>query len=230
MRTIYLLLLMLGFKAAYAHNPDISSMMIYEQNGKTILLIKSSLTAFEGEVDYLYGKDAYKTPEEFIKLVAEHFQKNCSLIADGKRVNFTNVQVQLGHETNLFAELEDFPKSISALYVKNSFFKDMPNNKCELIIITNGLPQEQYILNQENKQEVTLQVADKKWGVVLEQEGFNLYSGFLIGAALLLIITLISFVLIKRKRLITDQKKLNKKEGILGEDFSFHSQRFIAQN
>ncbi len=65
MKIIYLLIFLLGFKAAYAHNPDLSSMMIYEQNGKSILLIKSSLTAFDGEVEYHFGKDAYKTPEEF---------------------------------------------------------------------------------------------------------------------------------------------------------------------
>ena len=56
MKTIYLIIFLLGFKAVYAHNPDLSSLMIYEQNGKSILLIKSSLTAFEGEVDYIFGK------------------------------------------------------------------------------------------------------------------------------------------------------------------------------
>ena len=50
--------------------------MIYEQNGKSILLIKSSLTAFEQEIIYLYVKDSYKTPQEFHLLVIKHFKKN----------------------------------------------------------------------------------------------------------------------------------------------------------
>ena len=56
MKALYLIIFLFGFKAVYAHNPDLSSLMIYEQNGKSILLIKSSLTAFEGEVNYIFGK------------------------------------------------------------------------------------------------------------------------------------------------------------------------------
>ena len=160
MKTVYLIIFLLGFKAAFAHNPDIASLMIYEQNGKSILLIKSSLTAFEGEVDYIFGKDSYKTPEEFNQLVIQHFQKNCFVIANGDTIKFTNIQVQLGHETNLFAELENVPKTINSFYVSNTLFKDMPNNQCELILTLNGLPQKQYILDKSNQQEVNLKVEE----------------------------------------------------------------------
>jgi hypothetical protein len=54
----------------YAHSPDLSSLMIYEENGKTFLVIKSSIAAFEGEVVYLYGKESYKTPQEFNELAS----------------------------------------------------------------------------------------------------------------------------------------------------------------
>jgi hypothetical protein len=46
---------------------------------KYILQITSSLSAFEGEIDYLYSKGAYKQQEDFIKLVVDHFNKNVFL-------------------------------------------------------------------------------------------------------------------------------------------------------
>lgn len=199
MKTVYLIIFLLGFKAVYAHNPDVASLMIYEQNGKPILLLKSSLTAFEAEVDYIFGKGAYKTPEEFNQLVKQHFQKNCIMMADGDTIQFTNMQVQLGHETNLFAELENVPKSIQSFYVSNTVFKDMHNNKCELIITLNGLPQKQYILDTGNQQEVMLATENNTWVVAEAAKAFSLTSTFLIGLAVLLIASSIAFVAIKRK-------------------------------
>ena len=53
---VFLFLFWLSVKGL-AHNPDISSLMIYEQNRKYFFAIKSSLTAFEGEVDYHFNKN-----------------------------------------------------------------------------------------------------------------------------------------------------------------------------
>jgi len=197
MKTINLILLMLGFNVIYAHNPDISSLMIYEQNGKNILLIKSSLTAFEGEVDYVFGKNAYKTPEEFNQLVIQHFQKNCFIISDGDTIKCSNIQVQLGHETNLFAELDNVPNTINSLYVKCALFQDMHHNQCELILTLNGLPQKQYILNNDNQQEVRLKAENNEWVVFETAKPFYLNSIFLTGAAFLLLVSII--IAIKRQ-------------------------------
>ena len=163
------------------------------------MLIKSSLTAFEGEIDYIFGKGAYKTPEEFKELVLEHFQKKCLVIANGDTLTFSNIQVQLGHETNLFVELDGVPKSIKTLYLSNALFKDMQNNKCELILTLNGLPQKQHILDNGNQHEVTLKVENGQW---VSQEASNrddLLPYFLIGAAVLLIVVVIAIV--KRRKL-----------------------------
>lgn len=59
-------LLLLCTGVVHAHQPDLSNIMIFEQNGKNLLMIRSALTAFEGEVDFHYKKGAYKTPEAFI--------------------------------------------------------------------------------------------------------------------------------------------------------------------
>ena len=165
-KSIFLMIGMVFFTPfLFAHSPDLSSMMIYEQNGKYFLAIKSSLTAFEGEIDYHYNKNAYKTPEEFQQLVSQHFQKNCLLFINNDTIKFIHPTVVLGHETTVFAELLNVPDKFNSLYVRNTVFKDMPNNMCELILTLKGLPQKQYILTNENKQEVKLSVENDNWEV-----------------------------------------------------------------
>lgn len=174
----------------YAHSPDLSSLMIYEENGKTFLVIKSSIAAFEGEVVYLYGKESYKTPQEFNELAIEYFQENCFVAINNETIKFINPQIQLGHETTLFAELQHIPKQINSIYVKNTLFKDMPNNLCELILILKGLPQKQYILNNNSRHEVKLKLEKNKWSIE-ERSNANVTSNKFI-----LIGSIISFIFV----------------------------------
>lgn len=162
-RYLSLAMLLFCFRAGWAHQPDLSSLMIYEQNGKSILLIKSSLTAFEGEIDYLYPKDSYKTPQEFQQLVINHFQKNCTVIINGEEIKFANPQVILGHETTLVAELVNRPQTIKSIYLKNELFKDISNSVCEVIFTLNGLPQKQFILGSNLYLDAKLTVENGKW-------------------------------------------------------------------
>ena len=199
MRIVQLIIFLLCFEAVSAHTPDLASLMIYNQNGKSILVIKSALTAFEGEVDYIFGKEAYKTPEEFNQLVLQHFQKNCVIIANGDTLKFSNLQVQLGHETNLFAELDNVPKTIESFYVSNTFFQDMNNNQCELILALNGYSQEQYVLNNENIHAVKLEMAGNKWVVDETTDTLNLAPGLLLGLAALSIAAILVLAIISRK-------------------------------
>ncbi len=174
----------------YAHSPDLSSLMIYEENGKTFLVIKSSIAAFEGEVVYLYGKESYKTPQEFNELAIEYFKENCFVAINNETITFINPQIQLGHETTLFAELQHIPKQINSIHVKNTLFKDMPNNLCELILILKGLPQKQYILNNNSRHEVKLKLEKNKWSIE-ERSNTNVTSNKFI-----LIGSIISFIFV----------------------------------
>lgn len=176
----------------FAHSPDLSSMMIYEQNGKTFIVIKSSLTAFEEVVVYHYGKDSYKTPQEFNKLAIKHFIKSCFVVINNDDITFTNLQIQLGHETTLFAELENVPKNITTYYVKNIMFEDMPNNQCELILSHKDLPQKQVILNNENTHEVQFRIENNKWEIEeISIMGKNMF--IVIGSILFVIFIAIVF-------------------------------------
>ena len=187
----------------FAHSPDLSSMMIYEQNGKYFLAIKSSLTAFEGEIDYHYNKNAYKTPEEFQQLVSQHFQKNCLLFINNDTIKFIHPTVVLGHETTVFAELLNVPDKFNSLYVRNTVFKDMPNNMCELILTLKGLPQKQYILTNENKQEVKLSVENDNWEVEETNASFFKSSNLLLWSLLFLSVLVVVAIAVWRKKNIS---------------------------
>jgi len=174
--------------------------MIYEQNGKYFVVIKSSLIAFEGEVDYLFGKNAYRTPEEFQLLVIKHFQNNCLVIINDETFKLSNPKVLLGHETTVFAELLNAQSKFNSVYVKNTLFKDMNNNMSELILTLKGLPQKQYILNNSNKHEVKLALENNNWTVVKAMNSYYETQYLLFGLALLLIVALVVIKTIRRKK------------------------------
>ena len=134
--------------------------------------ITSSLTAFEGEVDYLFGKDSYKTPEAFRELVIQHFKKNTVLKINGEEMAFVNPLVILGHETKLVSEVAAMPADVHSLYLKSAMFRDMPHNQSAVILLGEALPVQQYVLNKENEQELLLQKEGDNWQVGEAKKSF----------------------------------------------------------
>lgn len=199
MKSIYLTLLLLFANGAKAHQPDLSNLMIYEQNGRYFLAIKSSLTAFEGEIDYLFGSNAYKTPEAFQQLVIRHFQKNCFVIIDGDTMRFVNPQVMLGHETTLFAEMMNIPDKPNSIHIRNTVFKDMPSNMCEIILSLKGINQKQYILENANRHEVKFKSENNSWMIVENKHSVLTTSYLFIGTGLL-VVALIVFTISRKKK------------------------------
>jgi hypothetical protein len=201
MKPIYFIVLMLLVKVVHAHQPNLSNLMIYEQNGKYLLLIKTSLSAFEGEVDFQYNKNAYKNPEEFKQLVSKHFQKTCLLIMNNDTVKFINPYVILGHETTIFAELINVPKNITTIYTENHVFKDIQGSLSELIVLLNGLPKKQYILNKENNYIVKLKLENKTW--IVEETTNTVFgnSKFILWGLLTISIFGIGFLMISKKNI-----------------------------
>jgi len=202
MKFLNVLIFMSMASLVHAHSPDLSNLMIYEQNGKCFLLIKSSLTAFAGEVDFHFKKNAYKTPEEFEQLVIKHFKRNCIVAINGDAIELSNAQVKLGHETTLFAELINPPQKIESYYIRNTFFKDMPSNQCELVLTTKDLPQKQFIFNNENNQEVNLRVENKQW--VVEKAATSIFQkpNPLLWAGIFSTICIVAIAVIKKGNII----------------------------
>ncbi len=201
MKPILLLFTLCCFQAVFAHQPALSSLMIYEQNGKYRLIVKSSLSAFDGEINFLYGKNAYKTPAEFQKLVIAHFQKNCSVVVNNTPIRLANPYVNLGHETTFWAELPNFPNSAETVFVKNTSFEDMPGNLCELILAIPKLPQYQYILHEGNNHAVELNLKNNSWTVAEhKQEVFISLAEFSGGILCLLIIAAVVWTFFSKPR------------------------------
>lgn len=148
-----------------AHQPDVSSTMLIEQeNGTWILQIRASLTAFEYEVHTLFGKDSYKTPEEFNALVIKHLQKSIKIKCDQDvKVVLKNGFVKLGHETNVVFEVIGVPKSFKKLEIQNSSFKDIHHNQSALVVNKKGFEKQQFILNNENRHTAALNVLSNKF-------------------------------------------------------------------
>lgn len=137
---------------ASAHQPDISTTMLAEQeDGSWILQIKASLTAFEYEVHTTYGKDSYKTPEEFNALVIRHLLANISIdFGDAGQAKLTDGFVKLGHETNAIFHVTGIPKTIHKTTIVNRSFKDIHDNQSALIILKKDFQKKQFNLDASN--------------------------------------------------------------------------------
>ncbi len=135
------------------HDPLYSnSILIEHDDGSWVLQINSALTAFEHEVHTNYGKDSYKTPEEFNNLVIQHSLKNLSFKINSKNtVNFKNGYVKLGHEASVVFEVVGIPEKVTEILFTNSSFKDIHNNQNAFIILKKGFKKQRFILNDKNK-------------------------------------------------------------------------------
>lgn len=185
---------------SHAHSPDLSSLVLSKTtDGKYVMQITSSLTAFEGEVDYLFGKDSYKTPDDFRDLVIKHFRKNVSFLINGKSLEFVNPEVILGHETKLVAEVKDVPGNINTIDLKNSMFKDMSRNETVVMMIGEDFPNRQYTLNNKNSQHIALEAKNRIWSNI-DSTGFKLKAKNIYLLVLLALAIPFVYFLARRKK------------------------------
>ena len=195
---ILIVLFLFRFLPSFAHQPDLSTMMLYQdEQGRSYLQIYGALTAFEGEIDYIYSEKSYKTPEQFKQLVLKHFKKNVFFIVNSNdTLRLERPQVILGHETKVVCEVFGFPKKINELMIKNSMFIDIPNNQSLVILLQKGLPVQQFKLNNSNQQQVNLKLTNGNWELVnLDQYKFNYW-------VVIIVISLVflgSFILYKKR-------------------------------
>ena len=191
-------LFLFRFLPSFAHQPDLSTMMLYQdEQGRSYLQIYGALTAFEGEIDYIYSEKSYKTPEQFKQLVLKHFKKNVFFIINSNdTLRLERPQVILGHETKVVCEVFGFPKKINELMIKNTMFIDIPNNQSLVILLQKGLPVQQFKLNNSNQQQVNLKLTNGNWELVnLDQYKFNYW-------VVIIVISLVflgSFMLYKKR-------------------------------
>ena len=188
--------------SCFAHQPDISTSVFSKtKEGKHILQITSALTAFEGEIDFIYAKNAYKTPEEFKTVVSKYFEKNVVLIVNGNdTLKLSKPLVLLGHETKLVVEIVNMPNTVKSIYYKNQMFKDMPHNQMAVIMLTDDFPKEQYVLNNANNQSINLQLNQGVWeNIVIDNQNPLIEKKYIIYLLLFVVLIVITIYFWRRK-------------------------------
>lgn len=185
-----------------AHNPDISSTALIEQGSdKWLLQIRSSLTAFEYEIEKHFGKSSYKTPEEFQSLVIDFVRDNVSIqLNDGESIILKNGLVKLGHETSVTFQLEKPLKDIETIKIYNGCFSNIARNRSLVFVLKEGIEKKQFEINEENNH--SLKLAFKNGRVVpikISPETQN-HASFLGIALSILGISLLGFIIFKRKQ------------------------------
>ncbi|MGJ8551199.1 LPXTG cell wall anchor domain-containing protein [Winogradskyella wichelsiae] len=195
MKISFILMLMSAF--VFAHQPDLSNVIISKTaNNQVILQINSALTAFQQEVNYVNGEGAYKTPEAFQDLVINHFKNSFSFVVNNRdTLQIKNPKVFLGHETKLVAEIVGLPDKVNIINLKNELFKDIYNNQSIIIFLLDDFPKQKFTLNNTNGYEVNLDSVNGTWQPI-KRESAN--SNFLIYVILLLAAGIL-FYFIRRK-------------------------------
>ena len=164
-RNILVLCLLASSWMAQAHQADLSTTMLVEQNeDQWVFQIRASLTAFQYEVRTHFAETPYKTPEEFKDFVIEHVKNNVTIyFNETDSVTLRNPYVKLGHETNVVFEVVGVPKNIESIFVKNSSFNDIHRNKSALVLLKKGFEKEQFVLNNDNEHSAELIVNEKSF-------------------------------------------------------------------
>lgn len=212
-RSVLLGFILLFSLKTKAHSPDLSSAMLVHQGDDWILQIRAALTAFEYEVHYHFGQDSYKTPEEFQDLVFQHVQDNLSIIFNRTtEVELEKGKVQLGHETYATFLVKNIPDKFEHIQFKNSSFKNIHRNQSTLLIYTDGIDKEQFVLDKKNNHTAELKLEGSKFimmnKIVDESNSkitnskvksvLNPKAAILIGIGLLTVVSIFLFKIVSR--------------------------------
>lgn len=152
MKKLFFLLLLISGASLQAHQPDISTTMLVERGeGRWLLQLNASLTAFEYEVKTVFPGKTYSTPAEFQQLVLDLVLAKVEIdFNDGTKAELLNGIVKLGHETNVVFELKNVPASLTSVSVRNSTFRDIHRNQSALVFLKKGFERKQQILDGSN--------------------------------------------------------------------------------
>lgn len=143
---------------AFGHQPDISSTMLVEgDNDDWLVQVRSSLTAFEIEIEAAYGPDSYTSPDEFKQLVLQHLKDKLSIrFNEGKALLLADGLVNLGHETSIVFKLQGEVDTIREIDVKNAGFEHIKNSQSALLILKKGMEKKQFVLDRNNDYQLHL--------------------------------------------------------------------------
>ena len=151
MRKIKLLLILLVLcRTAFAHNPQVSTIsIIQQQNKKWSVFITAPLYTCQLAITANFPKliidslNVYATQNAMSTLV-----KNNLIINGDKNIKLTNTKVQVAHETTLYFDIDD---TLNITEVKFKAFSKLSDHFTLLKIVPNQGKEISYILNSDNK-------------------------------------------------------------------------------
>lgn len=189
---------------AAAHQPTTSTTMFSKtENGTWVLQVNSSLTAFESEIHYHYGKDSYKTAQEFEELVIKYLKKHIEVLANNKIViNLNQAYVKLGHETNVVFEIDTIPTPLTLMMVTNNSFKDINRSKSAFIILMDGYEKDHFVLEKDNNFTASIINTGSKFELkeVSEKRNRNIITYSLLAISVILSVSLFTYFYFKYKK------------------------------
>jgi hypothetical protein len=178
---VFSIMLMGSLSPAFAHQPDISSTMLAEnEQGEWILQIRAAMTAFEYEVHYMFGDKSYATPEEFEELVIKHVKDNFSAIGDDSiPLELTTGQVRLGHETSVYFQLPNMSSDVEQLEIINTTFADINRNQTALVFAPKGVKPIQLKLDSKNNHSTAIKRENETWSFTIARDNLSSMAGYL---------------------------------------------------
>lgn len=163
LKSIVAMVIWLSAVSANAHQPDISTCTLIEQeNGQWTMQLNASMTAFQYEVRNAYGEDSYTSPEEFNQLLLKHLREHITIHANGEEVTLGNGSVQLGHATTVAFELSGVSEALEEVFVINKGFENIHNSKIIFSIIKEGFDRSGFILSEANDYQINVSLEDNQ--------------------------------------------------------------------
>ncbi|MFZ1808429.1 MAG: DUF6702 family protein [Cyclobacteriaceae bacterium] len=148
---------------ASAHQPDISSLTLVEQQpSQWVLQMNASMTAFQYEVRNAYGEDSYASPEEFNQLLLQYLRAQMVIQVNGEEVTLGNGWVQLGHATTVAFELSEVPEVIETVFVNNEAFKNIRDSQVIFGIIIDGFEKSHFVLSNANDYQLHVSLTENQ--------------------------------------------------------------------
>ncbi len=147
-----ILCLLFTANASMAHQPDLSTTMLFQRpDGNWMLQITSSLSAFQEAIKVRFPDKTYSDAQEFQKLVLAHLRENLFFcVNNDDTLQLGNAFVKMGHETSVVFEVSAVPEQISTLEAQNCSFRYIHGNQSVLILNKEGLSMKHILLNNDN--------------------------------------------------------------------------------
>lgn len=198
------LLLSLYSIVLFAHNAQISTMVLVQSNdNKWHLILSTSLTAFQYELKNSNPKLNLENinAEQFQEIILKHLREKIQVEANNKNIPLKNARVILGHQTDINFELSNMPQNIEKLNIQNLGFSTLRDHYCVLKILRKNGMENNIMLQKDNKFMVSLEAKNDSLVEVVSHNESNSLIYFLV-------ILVIPFLLIRIFKVRKNQKKI----------------------